>query len=133
MAKNKLRKFNLDGVKYLWRAEMIDPQYLLLRVWLDGNAFKNRFVNVRLRFDDPWANFGTLLAAGSSEEASKRISEVFVSRPLTPSMVREIILAAREAGWKPETRQEQLNFEWANDTKLEKVEDATIPGEKPFG
>ncbi len=108
--KTKVRTLSVDGVSYVWRVKRLDPQHVLLRVWPAQNARKRQELHARIRFDDPWLNYGPLLAA-----PPERVAEVFVLDPITPSRVRDIILAALKAGWQPNQDGKSLPFEWSPD------------------
>lgn len=131
-AENSLRRIQVNDLDYLWKASMIDPQYALVDIWLDGNAFQESPIRVRCRFDEPWRDIG--LAIGVREPDNRDLfPPIFQPEPLTPDMIRYIIEAARRAGWRPETEHKALHFEWQSSGSLREVPDATVPGEDPFG
>ena len=108
--KTKVRSLSVDGVSYVWRVKRLDPQHVLLRVWPAQNARQCQELHACIRFDDPWLNYGPLLTA-----PPERIAEVFVLDPITPSRVRDVILAALRAGWQPNLSGRSLPFEWSPD------------------
>jgi hypothetical protein len=92
-----LRKIAIDGVVYRWRVQTLDPQHVLLHVVLATDRGNRSPLEVRIRFDDPWLNYGLLITA-----TSQQIQQNFALEPVTPRQVRAIILSAREQGWQPE-------------------------------
>src|SRR5215472_3182795 len=91
-----LRKIAIDGVAYRWRVQTLDPQYVLLRVVLATDRGNRSPLEVRIRFDDPWLNYGLLITA-----SPQQIQQNFALEPVTPHQVRAIILSASGQGWRP--------------------------------
>lgn len=108
-----LRPISIDGVSYVWHIRRQDAHAVLLSVWRARKARTNQELRVRVRFDDPWLNYGPLITA-----PPERVREVFVLEPLTPSRVRQMILAALKMGWNPDGGGPPLTLEWVNDTTL---------------
>ncbi len=91
-----LRKIAIGGVAYRWRVQTLDPRYVLLHVVLATDRGNRSPLEVRIRFDDPWLNYGLLVTANSQQIQN------FVLEPVTLRQVRAIILSARDHGWLPE-------------------------------
>jgi hypothetical protein len=91
-----LRAITIDGIRYAWRVRRLDAHTITLSVWLAPKATTNQELRVHLRFDDPWLNYGPIITA-----PPERVQEIFALQPLTPARVRQIILAALQAGWSP--------------------------------
>jgi hypothetical protein len=111
-----LRPITIDGVNYVWRVCLMDPQHVRLSVWLAQKARTNRELRVCVRFDDPWLNYGPIITA-----PPERVRDVFVLEPLTPARVRQIILAALHLGWLPHAGGPPLALEWVNDATLQPI------------
>jgi hypothetical protein len=111
-----LRPITIDNVNYVWRVRSLGPQAIQLSVWLAQKSRSNQELRVRVRFDDPWLNYGPIITA-----PPERVREVFVLEPLTPARVRQIILAALQASWNPSDGGLPLAFEWANDATLRPI------------
>ena len=111
--RSALRPISLDGVSYVWRIRRQDAHTVLLSVWRAPKARTNQELRVRVRFDDPWLNYGPLITA-----PPERVREVFVLEPLTPARVRQMILAALKMGWNPDGGGQPLTLEWVNDATL---------------
>lgn len=109
-----LRSITIGHVNYVWRVRSLGLDAVALNVWLAQKARSNQELCVRVRFDDPWLNYGLIITA-----PPERVREVFVLEPLTPARVRQIILAALQAGWNPSGGGQPLTFVWLNDTSLE--------------
>ncbi len=114
MSRKKMRTIAVDGISYGWSIKRRDPHSLVLRVWPAQKALGRQELQVQVRFDDPWLNYGPLLTA-----PPERIAEVFALEPLTPSRVRSVILAARKSGWQPGQGGKPLTFAWRDDARLE--------------
>lgn len=64
-------------------------------MWRDGRP-RGRAIAVRVRFDDPWLNFGPMLTTPTD-----RRSTVWATEPVTPRHVAAMIRGARAHGWDP--------------------------------
>ena len=125
MSKMKdVRAISVDGSAYIWRVKRLDGHLLLLRVWSAQKAHGHQELQVRVRFDDPWLNYGPLLTA-----PPERIAEVFVLEPITPSRVRLMILDALKLGWQPNQADKALAFEWREDARLVDSSQSPSPGD----
>ena len=111
-----LRPITINSVAYVWRVSSLGLQAVKLSVWLAQKSRSNQELRVRVRFDDPWLNYGPIITA-----PPERVREVFVLEPLTPARVRQIILAALQAGWNPSGGGQPLTFEWVNDAALQPI------------
>jgi hypothetical protein len=110
------RKIVIGSTRYAWVVRRVDAQHLVLRVWPGDRQRKAFPLEVRLRFDDPWLNFGEILAAPSASRA-----DVFQLSPVTPRMVREAIEGAMAAGWssgQPRDQRDHRLFERGADGAL---------------
>ncbi|HEX6779644.1 MAG TPA: hypothetical protein VF099_15670 [Ktedonobacterales bacterium] len=125
MSKTKnVRAISVDGSAYVWRVKRLDGHFLLVRAWSAQKARGHQELQVRVRFDDPWLNYGPLLTA-----PPERVSEVFVLDPITPSRVRLMILAALKLGWQPNQADKALAFEWREDAGLVAFSQSLSPGD----
>jgi hypothetical protein len=111
--KNRPRRLTIESGNYLWRIQRLDEQYVVLRVWAENRSRRDFPLEVRLRFDDFWLNFGSIISA-TPEQRQK----AFQYTPITPGMVREIIEAALAMGWKPLSPIKTQRFEWTDVKKL---------------
>lgn len=107
------RKIVIGTRRYAWVVRRIDAHYLVLRVWPGERQRKDFPLEVRLRFDDPWLNFGELLAS-----PPERRGEVFQLAPVTPHMVRGTIEAALAAGWASAHPRDHRRFDRGPDGAL---------------
>ncbi|HEY7126787.1 MAG TPA: hypothetical protein VH540_22810 [Ktedonobacterales bacterium] len=114
-----LRRIQVNDTVYAWQVSSLDAQHVLLEVALAQHKHWDRGLHVRVRFDDPWRNYGPLIS-GDPE----RIAQAFVLRPVTPGLVRQIILEARAQGWQPETAQRAWQGAWTRENMLQPVPDA---------
>lgn len=78
--KAKLRKIEVDGQTFLWRAVFLSEESVCLRIWTNGK--KTPWVEVVYPFADPWLNF----PRSAVPDATTAPSE-----PLRPGRVAEII------------------------------------------
>jgi hypothetical protein len=93
------RPILVDGVVYRWRVKRLPadyPGFVELAAWRDGRP-RGRAIAVRIRFDDPWLNFGPMVTTPKD-----RFTDVWQTAPVTPKHVAAIIRAARERGWDPD-------------------------------
>lgn len=93
------RAIVVDGSPYRWvvRRSSVDwPGFATLVVWRPRSG---RPLHVRLRWDDPWLNYGPMLTT-----PPERFDEVWANEPITPSRVADQVRAALAAGWDPDER-----------------------------
>jgi hypothetical protein len=109
-----LRPITIETTSYVWRVHRHSPSAVTLSVWLAQKSRANQELRVRVRFDDPWLNYGPIITA-----PPERVREVFALEPLTPARVRQIILAALQAGWNPSGGGKPLTFALVNETMLQ--------------
>lgn len=62
-------------------------------------------LEVQIRYDDPWLNFGPIITA-----PPEQVHTIFQLAPITPGQVRTMIEAALTAGWDPESASSQRRF-----------------------
>ncbi|KAB8142232.1 hypothetical protein F8S13_14665 [Chloroflexia bacterium SDU3-3] len=110
-----LRRITIGAEQYQWHIKPLDERHILLRVW-GAHTPRHEPLGVRLRFDDPWANFGPIITA-----PPERRGELFQLRPATPALVRQVIEAALREGWQPSgpTRR----FDWGEGGALLPLEE----------
>jgi hypothetical protein len=102
-----IRQIKVKGQSYCWAiAAKRRPDHIRVGVW--GANQKGQKLNVKVRFDDPWINFSEMITSRVSEKSNG----TFETRPITPSVMREIILAALKDGWNPDQKGSELYFEW---------------------
>ncbi|MCU0493807.1 MAG: hypothetical protein MUD01_19625 [Chloroflexaceae bacterium] len=92
----RLRRMTIGANRYLWRIQRLDAHYVMLRVWAESRPRRLFPLEVRLRYDDPWVNYGPIITI-----PPERWQELFQLEPVTPRMVREIIEAALAMEWAP--------------------------------
>lgn len=108
MAKKKpLRRIVIGTTAYLWLVRRLDASYVMLRVWAAARNRRDFPLEVRLRYDDPWLNFGEIITATPEQRKA-----AFQLVPLTPALVRQIIDAAIRSGWNPLNPADHRRFEW---------------------
>ncbi|MEV0902294.1 hypothetical protein [Actinoplanes sp. NPDC049802] len=81
----RIREIVVDGVPYRWSVTPIDPAWVRVRVWHG----REQILVERIRFDDPWLNYGPLLT-GDPE----LIEQNFRLEPVRPRQVAELIRRA---------------------------------------
>jgi hypothetical protein len=86
------------------------PGYVVARIWLGGEGGGAARLDVRLRFDDPWLNYGEMLTTVAA--TPERLDEIFDLRPVTPGIVASIIGQALSHGWNPKARGSTLAARW---------------------
>jgi hypothetical protein len=97
-----VRSIVAEGIAYRYVIAAVDASYIRLTVWPAAERGKT-LGRVRVRFDDPWINYGPILGAA---HAGRDPGEIFELRPLTPSVVATIVRAlVAEPG-------AQRDFEW---------------------
>jgi hypothetical protein len=89
VAKHRIRRIAVDGAVYRWRVRMIDPYWVSVRIWRDGERVPS--ADVRVRFDDPWLLYPEMLLA--ARHAPERFDELFVREPVRPGRVADLIRA----------------------------------------
>lgn len=89
------------------------PGFVQVRVW-PGDDRSGPPVCVRVRFDDPWRNYGTLLTAPAD-----RIQDVFALQPMTPGRIAALVRAAHATGWAHVAAAGA--WEWSDDAGLSLV------------
>ena len=95
MPKQRVRRIVVDGALYRWRARMVDPDWISVRVWRDGERLP--LADVRIRFSDPWLLYPEMLVV--ARDAPERFDELFAREPVGPGRVADLIRAcAGQAG-----------------------------------
>jgi hypothetical protein len=88
--KQRVRHIVVDGARYGWRVRMVDPHWVSVRIWRDGERVP--FAEVRVPFADPWLNYPEMLVV--AREAPERFEELFAREPIGPGRIAELIRAA---------------------------------------
>ncbi len=104
------RKITISDAAYGYAVRRLDgdgPGYVHIGIWLLEPRGGQK-LNVRVRFDDPWINYGPIITCPDKE----RIREVFELNPVTPGEIRRIILAALDFGWHPSAKGAELDLMW---------------------
>jgi hypothetical protein len=97
-----VRRLTVGGRAWGWRVRRDGapyPGHVIVRVWADGQGGGAAKLDVRVRFDDPWLNYGPMITAPPD-----RAAEVFATAPVTPKLVAAAITQALAAGWDPDAR-----------------------------
>jgi hypothetical protein len=117
MARGKsLRRITVGETTYTWIASRSDAHYLALRVWALDRGRRDYPLEVRIRHDDPWLNFGSIITAQPERPGTE-----FQLASITPRKVRGAIAAAVMAGWGPHHPQTPRFFEMMSDGSLEPI------------
>ena len=105
-------------MEYLWIVRPLGPEFVVLRVWAADRERRDFPLEARVRFDDPWLNFGPIIAAPRG-----RAGEIFALTPVAPRRVADIIRGAIAAGWGPHHPVTPRRFEVAADGTLARADD----------
>ena len=70
-----------------WRVRYLDPHWVSVRVWCDGERVP--FADVKMRFDDRCLL--SMEMAAVSRDMPERFDELFVSEPVRPMHVARLI------------------------------------------
>jgi hypothetical protein len=91
--KNKLRKIHVENSNVVWLADWNDciPEYLNLRIWIDGKKNKP-WITIHYRFHDKYTIYPELLIAQSNKEYNEKAMKYFQLKPMTPKIVSDIII-----------------------------------------
>jgi hypothetical protein len=95
-----IRRITACGRKWAWRVRPDGPSYprhVLVRIWPRGAGGDAARLDVGVRFDDPWLNFGPIVTAPAA-----RVAEVFQLTPVTPRLVAAAIAQALARHWDPD-------------------------------
>jgi hypothetical protein len=114
-----LRQITIGSTCYLWIVKRVDAHYIVLRAWARDRKRRDYPLEVRLRYDDPWLNFGAIITAPPDKRDT-----VFQLVPITPASVRSIIESAIDAGWGPHHPPDRRHFDRLADGEL-------VPSENP--
>jgi len=69
------------------------PGHVVVSIWLESERGGAAKLRGRVRFDDPWLNYGPMTAP------PERFAEVFATAPATPNRVAAAIEQALALGW----------------------------------
>jgi hypothetical protein len=113
MRATKPRRLMVAGKVWCWRVRREPdcyPGYVAVHICLEDQGRGAARLDVRVRFDDPWLNYGPMLTAMAY--APERFNEVFDLCPVTPKIVASMIEQARARGWDPNDRGSTLSARW---------------------
>lgn len=110
MAK-KSRNIKVDNAEYCWTVKSKNVDLLHIGIW--QKIATGQKLNIKLKFDDPWLNYGPIITCNDPG----RIRDVLELRPITPTIIKSLIDAALEFGWEPSLKGAELYLVW--DRKLE--------------
>ena len=117
--KKKTRQIVVDGQTYIWGVTEISFNQVCLKVWFPEE--KIPWLLVRYRFDDPWLQYGPIIAA-TPEQREKH----FQLQPMQPKRVAEIIKQARQYSQDVgDTVKRNLHFHCHLNGEIEPINDAT--------
>jgi hypothetical protein len=97
-----MRTLTVAGRRWGWsirREREIYPGHVVVSIWLESERGGAAKLVVRVRFDDPWLNYGPMITA-----PPERFAEVFATAPVTPKRVAAAIEQALALGWDPLAR-----------------------------
>jgi len=97
-----MRKLTVAGRSWGWsiRRERVGyPGHVVVTIWLASERGGAAKLCVRVRFDDPWLNYGPMITT-----PPERFAEVFATTPVTPKRVAAAIEQALALGWDPLAR-----------------------------
>ena len=102
------RTITVYNHRYHWTVSLkLYPKshdHVHVAIW--SAQIKGQKLNLQLRYDDPWLNFGPIITCSEP----KRLQSAFERLSVTPAEIRKLILAALENGWTPEKKAPQLHF-----------------------
>jgi len=122
-----LRQITVEATRYAWVLARVDPHYVVVRVWAAERSRRDHPLEVRLRHDDPWLNYGPIITA-----PPERRAKTFQMEPITPGVVRRIIESAVAAGWGPHHPADPRLFQMSSDGRLERTDDPRRVDENPW-
>lgn len=105
-----IRRITACGRKWAWRVRPDGPSYpghVLVRIWPRGAGGDAARLDVRVRFDDPWLNFGPIVSVPAA-----KVAEVFQLAPVTPRLVADAIAQALARHWDPDARGTTTTWAW---------------------
>ncbi len=110
------RKIHVAGEDYLWvvnRTHTGYPGYVTFKIFSAQNRAGQR-VEVRVRFDDPWLNYGPMISTDREQ-----FSKIWALNPVTPGQVAQVIEAVRKKDWHPLEKGAPLRFRFEGDALVE--------------
>lgn len=107
MPRGQLRQIIINNQNYYWNVSYLDEHRVVLKVWAKDRKARDKPLQVRIPFSDPWLNFGEIINTPPQQR-----DQVFQLTPITPKQVRSIILAALAYGWQPLNPIAPLLFDW---------------------
>ena len=102
------RTITVNGCRYHWTVnlKLYPKSHDRIHVAIWSAQIRGQKLNLQLRYDDPWLNFGPIITCNEP----KKLQSAFELRSVTPAEIRKLILAALESGWTPEKTATQLHF-----------------------
>jgi hypothetical protein len=97
-----MRRLTVVGKRWGWsvrREPEVYPGHVSVSIWLESERGGAAKLVVRVRFDDPWLNYGPMITA-----PPERFAEVFETNAVTPKRVAAAIEQALALGWDPLAR-----------------------------
>jgi hypothetical protein len=114
MSKKAIRKLVMENESFSWtvmpKLSCRQSDYVYVGIWLTGH--NGQKLNVKIRFDDPWLNFGEMITCRDKDN----FNQIFETRPITPSIVRKIISIALDNDWTPHDKNSEIFYEFKRDT-----------------
>jgi hypothetical protein len=123
----------VEDQQYVWMESMIDPQYTLITVWLEGDAYRTNPIFVRCRFDEPWLQEWINSRPEHTPYIHDLILPIFRPELLSTWSIGQMIVSARKLGWQPEYEAGGRHYDLLISGDLREVDNATVPGDDPFG
>jgi hypothetical protein len=105
-----IRQITTCGRTWEWRVRRDGPPYpghVIVRIWPRGAGGDAARLDVRVRFDDPWLNFGPIVTAPADT-----VAEAFQLAPVTPRLVATAIAQALARQWDPDVRGTTTTWDW---------------------
>src|SRR5262249_13216662 len=112
-----IRRITTCGRIWAWRVRPEKgpayPGHVIVRIWPRGGGGTAARLDVRVRFDDPWLNYGSIITAPAA-----RVAEVFQSTPVTSRLVAAAIAQALAREWDPDARGTTTTWDWQDGTLI---------------
>lgn len=106
-----IRKINVKGIEYCWSVRSKNIDLIHLGIW--STKVSGQKLNIKLKFDDPWLNYGPMISSNDPEALKK----AFNTKPIAPKEVSDIIQSALEFGWQPDVKGTELYLVWDRNNK----------------
>jgi hypothetical protein len=83
MSRSQLRQISIDKLNYYWNVSYLDEHTVVLQIWAKDRKARDKPLQVRIPFSDPWLNFGEIISTPAELRQS-----FFQEKPVTPQQVR---------------------------------------------